>query len=226
MQVGTNRALTILAALLGVTFIVTTGAVGTVGAQKQAEEPSLAPVFDAGDTVDTAWGISEAALAGAFDRLLYGLGDRVPEAIQSRLGTESQTAGDLASGTQSLFNRRNATLVEYVNRRTNISENRTMQVTWQYEDETATRYVVTNASDGNVTRARMVTSTDRPVDATATLCGFAARESRAELKRFIDEFAEPGVAVDAAYLDKVSGRYGPNVEASFFPTSGSCEVSS
>lgn len=216
----TIRALVALAVLVtGVTF----AAVAPVAAQEEGSV--LEGVFS--DEESTTRQAAEAgwSAAKAFgDRVSYALSQQVPDSVKESipaLDREETSSAEQASAVTTYYNGHNETLEAYVNSRSNISQDHVVKVTWKLDGETATRYILANSSNDNVS-TEMVESTDRTVDETVTVCGYAAASSYEEIKTFHDEYAEPDKDVDAEYLGRLRGRYGKDVDSSLYVTSGEC----
>lgn len=158
-----------------------------------------------------------AGLEGGRQRVGWWLTHSLP-------GMDSDyNASEIAAETTAIWNANNRTLDAYGNDRRDWSENRTVRVTWHVDGETATRYVVANVSNGSV--ATMMTSTElREPTESVDLCGYAAVNSPDALEHFIDAYAEPGEAVDAAYLARMNGKYAGDVDSTLYATSGDCSA--
>lgn len=214
------RALVAIAVLL---TGVTTAAIAPAAAQSDSDDPVLSGAFDSENaTVRDVLSGGYAAAKAYGDRIWFDLSGGVAGDAVPFLARDATSAAEQATAVTTYYNEHNETLEEYVNSRKDLSRNSTVEVTWQLDGETATRYVVANSTGSNVT-TEMVSSTNRTVDETATVCGFAAASSYEELKHFTEEYAEPDKDVDAAYLGRLKGRYGEDVETSLYPSSGTCD---
>jgi len=211
-------AIMLVAALVtGVTFA--TGAVAADG-----HDSALGDVLDGPDANESTLGWASDGLSatwagaqGAQDRAGWWISNQVPA-----LETETSTATEEARSVTTYYNGHNATLEEYASDRTNWTSNQTLEITWHLEDSTATRYLLANVSDGNVTSSRMVANTSRSADHTLKLCRYGAEQSQEELKYFVQEYAEDGEDVDAAYKARLKGKYNDDVETTLFPSGGEC----
>lgn len=170
------------------------------------------------DGLSVAW----AAAGGAQDRAVWAISQNAPDFVAERFGAQDQLASAEAESVTTYWNEHNQTLMTWSNDRGTFSENRTIEMTWHLNGETATRYVLVNVSDGNVTRAHMVESTSRSVTDSTDLCRFAAEQSQEELQTFVTDYAEPNKDVDTAYLARLKGKYGDDVSTTLYPSSGDC----
>lgn len=189
-----------------------------------SDEPTLSGVFT-GDAdgdgsrlerASSAWDSVTAGLGGARARAGFWLSENVDV-----VDGDETTAADQARALTTYYENHNQTLEAYVNARKNFSSDRTVEITIHRNGETATRYLLANASNGNVT-TRVVTSTDRIPDEDLAVCGFAAASAYEELTHFTEEYAESNEDVDAAYVARLKSRYGDDVETSLYPSDGDC----
>lgn len=219
MQSGTKSvalaALLVVATVTGVTF-------ATAPAAAQSDETVLSGVFD-GDSSEQARALGSAVWSGigaSMDRALWAT--RNSWVGTSVFGENTISASEEADGVASYYNANNATLESWINSRKNVSENHTVEVTLHIGDSSATRYVVANASNGNITRSEMVSSTNRTAAHSVDLCGFAAEQATEELRYFSENYASEEKDVDGAYLGRMKGRYSEDVETTLYNSSGSC----
>lgn len=174
------------------------------------------------DESRTEWALGGASVAwsaakGAQERSSWWFGGLNPFA------DEPPGAAEEAKALTTYYNGNNATLEAYANERTNWTADHTVEITILVEDSEATRYLVANASNGNLTDTTMVKTTSRTPDETLTACGYAAEQSQEELEYFIQEYAEPNKDVDTKYLARIKGKYNKDVETSLYPSGGDCE---
>lgn len=216
-------AAVVVASVTGVTLLATPAAAQTDG------DSLLGDVVgeDAPSFMDDPKGWAKTALSAgdaASERFGYWARSKTPSFVSETfpaLGNEKTAQGE-ADAVQSYWNKRNATLLEWANTRKNWSENNTVELVWSLEGETATKYLEVNATNGNLTRAEIVTSTDRTVDHDVELCGYAAASSRQEIERFVEEIAEPDKNVTAADRARLGTKYSGHVETSLYPSEGDC----
>jgi hypothetical protein len=215
-----------LVAVTGVTVAASTAAAG------QQSESALEGVLDgpAENESTAAWTMTGVRTTLSFAegqrlRLQSGLTSLPAPALEA-LGLESDepTASEKASAVASVWAEHNETLESYASSRQNWTDDRTVEITWIVDDETATQYLLANATDGSVS-TRMVNETSRTPTDDVVLCGDAAENSPDELETFVSKFAQPNEDVTKPYLAKLRGRYGGDVETSLLPSSGSCSVS-
>lgn len=214
--------------------LVVTGV--TIGASSPAvadsHDPVLGGVFSDDEDGNATVAERVASGAAALGAGLGGLQDRagfwVSQTVGDRvpaLAGDQTSAADQASALTTYYRANNETLERYVNARNNFSGDRTVEVTIKLNGETATRYLLANESNGNVT-TRLVESTSRTVNEDLTVCGFAAQSAYEELKHFTENYAEPGKNVDASYMARLKSRYGDDVETSLYPAGGDCSEDS
>jgi hypothetical protein len=216
---GTSTGAVVALAVLvvtGVTF-------GAAPAAAQSDDPALGDVFSGDDMTRTEqakaiWsGISASA-----DRAGYWLTQNAPGPVRNLAGSTAPDPTAKADAVTGYYNSNNASIERWTSSRTNVSDNRTIEVAWHIGDETATRYVLVNASNGSISSSRMVASTNRTVGETVDLCGYAVEKSPSELERFVTDYAEPGEDVDASYLGRMKGAYGDDVETTLINSGGDC----
>lgn len=184
---------------------------------------------DANESVRSwaAGGVSSAwsAATGASDRASWYVGTILPDAVTDSVPALKRDEPDPAAEAKALttyYNGRNATLEAWANERGNWTTNHTVEITWHLGGETATRYLVVNTSNGNLTSTEMVSSTSRTANQSVDLCGYAAEQSQEELQYFVQNYGEPNEDVETEYLARLKGRYNKDVETTLFPSSGTC----
>lgn len=206
-----------VSAVLALALLLVTGV--TIGAAPVAADSSdtaLGGVLDSptdnpGAVLSAVW----SGLGGARERTAFWAKNRVG------MGDDETDAASQASAVTTYWNNHNGTLEAYANERDNYTEDHTVEVVWHLNDETATRYLLVNSTDGNAT-TKMVQTTTRTPDHDLELCGYAAASSHEEIQTFTEDFAEPNKDVTASYLGRVKGAYGDDVETSLFQSSGDC----
>jgi ribosomal protein S6 len=165
---------------------------------------------DSADNSSMLDGVRRAAsrIAGAASGTLARLTDR---------GTD-QTASEAADSAQAEFNSHNATIQSYINARASASTDaNVLELTFEIDDKTATRYVVAdvNTSDGTYENASMVSSTNREVDESCSLEEQAADNAATEIETFVEEFASEGEDMSASYQGRMASQYAGEVDCSF-----------
>lgn len=218
------RTISIVSAIVLVAVTGVTVATGTVAAD--GHETTLGAVLDGPDedesTFSWASGGTSAVWAGwegGRDRAEWWVSNNL---LPESMAPDRPAATDEAEELTTYFNANSGTLEEYASSRKDWTSNQTVEITLHIGNETATRYIVATAQNGNLTSSEMVNSTTRTADHTADLCGYAAEQSKEELKHFVKEYAQPGKDVDTAYKARLKGRYNQDVETTVYPTNGEC----
>lgn len=222
----TRAAVAVLLAALVLSGVTS----GAAGAQATDSDTPFADLLDDEDdglaAVDVpSLGAAWAAVNGAMDRTVAGIAGYAPDWLAATLGVDDDdaTADDLAADAAAFYNERNASFEAWINARTNASTSHdVVRITWEVGDESAERYLVATVTDGNYTNTNMTATTSRTIDDSVTVCGYAARESVAELKQFHEEVVEPGADVTDAYQARLAGAYSEDVESTLLPTNGDC----
>lgn len=208
-----TQALFVVVLVTGVTIGATTGAV--------AQETDDSGLFDGGDCqgwLGKASCVVDSVLAGA-----SGAVDRAKYAASKALGGDSETtAAEEAKGLTSYYNANNETLEAYVNERNNFSGNETVEITLLVDGEMETRYLEVDVSDADVTKSEMVSSTNRSITETVTVCGYAATQATEELEHFTTTYAEPNKDLPTSYYARLKGRYNEDVETTLIESNGDC----
>lgn len=179
-------------------------------------ESDASGVFDGVVTVENDSSDSEGTMAKA-RRAVSRVAGAASGAL-SRLtdrGTD-QTASEAAQSAEDTFNANNQTIQSYVNARSDASEDaNVLELTFDIEGETATRYVVSDVNGTDYDNATMVSETTRTVDETCALEAQAADNAGAELQTFVDEFASDGTDLSPSYQGRLASQYGGEVACSF-----------
>jgi len=219
------RALIVAAIVTGVTFATAPAAAqsdtspldGILG-----DDDEAGPLESASSYGKSLW----SAASGLQDRAGWWIANNaIPDVAANNvawLDNDGPTASEEAASVTSYYNSHNATLEAYANDRGNWSSNETVEIVIHLDGTSETRFLLANASDGNLTSSRMVDSTERTPTHDLEVCGYAAEQAQEELERFTTTYAETGDAVTKSYLAKRSTKYGNDVETSIFPSSGSC----
>jgi hypothetical protein len=218
-------AIVVAAAVTGVTV-----AVASTAAAGQQSETVLEGVLDGPDGNESA---GDWALSGVSTGVAYAEGQRLrvqswafslPSGVLEAIGlaeADEPTASAKVDAVQDVWNSNDETLASWASSRSSWTSNRTVEVTLFVDDSKATRFVLANASNGSVS-TRMVASTNRTTTDDVALCGDAATNAPSELEAFVEEYAAPDESVTSSYLAELGGRYGPDVETSLYPSTGSC----
>lgn len=216
-------AAVVVASVTGVTLLATPAAAQTDGDSLLGDVVGEdAPSFmdDPKGWAQTVW----SGLDGAGERASYWARSKTPSFVSEAFPSlgHDRTAAEEADAVQTYWNKQNETLLGWANTRKNWSENNTVELVWSLDGETTTKYLEVNATNGNLTRAEIVGSTDRTVDHDLELCGYAAASSRQELEYFVEEIVEPDENVTAADRARLATKYGGHVETSLYPSEGDC----
>lgn len=172
--------------------------------------------------IDDGAAASWSAAKGWMDRKTWG----IQHSSLNPFGDEPPTAAERANATVEYFNSHDSGREVWINARLNASTSHDVVKTgWKIRDTTAVWYVTADVVNGSYTNIRMVDSTDREVDDTITLCGYAAHNSKKELEYFHETYERPNESVDQSYLASMRGKYGPHVETTLYPTpGGDCSI--
>jgi hypothetical protein len=155
--------------------------------------------------------------------------DRLGKAISSlRAGVgrvfaddEKRSASESATETTSVFNANADVLVTYANDHFDDDRKKTgvdvIRLEFVEQETTVKRWITATVDESNSSFVDASMSDSEP-DADADHYGRLKKLARAdapdELERFVDEYAKPGEPVDDAYVGRLAGRYGPDVETS------------
>lgn len=131
-----------------------------------------------------------------------------------------RTAPESAEQTTAIFNRHADTLVAYANDQLGTGREKTsidtIRLIWSKET-TVERWIVADVDqDANEFVDATMTDTEpaSTVDEWLELEGLAAADLPDELDRFVDEYAEPGRAVDEELDGRLKGKYAGDIEGS------------
>lgn len=129
-------------------------------------------------------------------------------------GTASTYAQDFTDS----FNQNNRTIQEYANKRLDADTDHDVFVVYfnDRDGNNVSRYVVSNASSGSWSNARVVKTTNRTVDHWISADWYASRHADEELEHFVDEYAEPGKNVTQAYRARMLAKYGSGLNSSLW----------
>lgn len=179
---------------------------------------AVAPAAATHDGADEDGGLSDALSAddggylSAAANWASGFTARVSHAISGPEHTATESRDAMVEA----FNEHNDSLVADANDR-DVHEGDVARVDCTLEGETATAYIVAdyNSSTGQYDSAQAVTSTERSVDHDIVLSSNACDNAADEIETFHDTFAATGDDVSAAYLSRVGGEYGDNIQQPF-----------
>lgn len=167
---------------------------------------------DEGGGLSDALSADDGGYLSAAANWASGFTSRVSHAISGPEHTATESRDAMVEA----FNEHNDSLVSYANDR-GIHEEEVARVDCTLEGETATAYIVAdyNSTAGQYDSAQAVTSTDRSVDHDIVLSSNACDNAADEIETFHEEFAATGDDVSAAYLSRVGGEYGDNIQQPF-----------
>lgn len=201
---NTSRPASILFVVLLTVAAVAAGP-GTVAAQ---DDGSVLDGFldDEGEEAD--W---SAAAMGVLDKTTWWASniDPLSDAEEDR-----QKALEDRAALQQAFNSQNESIQNYTNARFGGNESAWNVIAIEHvrgEGET-TQYLVADVENGSFANARMVNSTERPVDRTVTLSGYASDNAHAELDTFVEEFVDEDRGVTRAYTTRLATEYSGYVD--------------
>lgn len=150
-----------------------------------------------------------AAASGLVDRAMYTAG--------SVIGDDPDAASD-ANATLETFNQHNESIRTYLNNRSAADPAyQVLEVEFVHGDDSETIYIVAKmeANETEYSSIGAVQETDREVDESITLEGFAAASASDELEFAVGEFVEPNESVNESYRAELVSKYWKSVETSF-----------
>jgi uncharacterized protein YraI len=207
---------TVLVALLAVALLATAGL--ATAQTTTTTDPSVFSVFgDGEDDGLLADGLATArkaaASASAFgDRLDFWASEVSP------LGDPpGPTAEETASSLQTYVNERSGTFVGYINNQTGDS------VAWSEKDvlrveftdaagNTATRYVILNATNGTVQSLEVTENTSRTVDVVVEVDDYGTAEAEQTVRSLYEEYVSTGTLPDGERRSELTAKYGGEIE--------------
>lgn len=206
----------VVALLTGVTF-----ATAPVAADTDTDSVLEGVLGDDDRSLADYASAAAAGFSGASDRALYWIQTSSLGETFDSLAPEETSPAEEAAALETAWNANRGDLESYANARDNWTSDHVVEIVIRGEEATARRYLVATSSNGTVS-AEMVESTNQTVTDDVQLCGYAATQAHDELAYFVDEYAEEDEDVDAAYLARIKGRYGDDVETSLYPSAGDC----
>lgn len=129
-------------------------------------------------------------------------------------GDDDLTAQKQADAVATTFNNNNDTLVNYTNKRVTATDEYDV-IRLEFVDadgDKASKYLVSTVSNGSVTSAEMVDSTDRTIDSYVRLEGLAFDEADNELDAFVTTYAEQDETPKRSYLAQKYTKYNGDLE--------------
>lgn len=177
------------------------------------------PLADLGDSTEDAGLIERAQnTASALVAGAQGLYERTLHWATSAVSGEDPDPEQQATDTREVFNAHNESLRTYINdRNASDSAYQVIEIEFVHEDASSSIFVVAdyNATTGEYDALEAVEATDRNVDESVTLEGYAAANASAEFEHFVEAFVEPDEDVGDAYKAELAAKYARNVETSF-----------
>ena len=203
--------------LLGM-LVVLAAASGAAIAQSGETDSGSDPFGIINTSSDTAFGDGDGDLELSDLRTISptsvysGYKTRFGHTVDSALGSywgEDPSADAVAENTSAFVNNNNESIRTYINANahndTNLSEYNVIKVIGEDErGNTATRYVVGDVSNGNLTSLRVVNSTPRTVDLTVMIDPALTEQLPTEIRDLHSEF----VAADQQLTKKEVQRLG------------------
>jgi hypothetical protein len=193
-------------------LVVLAGLTGAVAAQTDD-----GPIGDLVDDEDDEW-LQERSEEFAFARgVAAGMAsnalDRVPFVGDDE---EPPAATTVAADVERLLEGNESAIVTYADGRLDPATSYdTVEVTYDIEDDTATHYIVANATDTDWAGFKVVNSTTKTVDESCTLTENAAENAPEELATMLHEFIRPDEYPDSKYVGELTGTYAGQVNCSF-----------
>ncbi len=190
--------------------LLTTAAVGGAPAAVAAQDGGgvLGDFLDEDDEDGVDW--SAAAMATLNKNIWWASNfDPLSDADEDREKALADRA-DL----QQAFNSHNESIEDYTNARFGGNESawNVIEITHERDDGNATQYLVADVTNDSFQNARMVNTTDRPVDQSVTLSGYASDAAHDELDHFVEEFVAEDRDVTVAYTTRLATEYSGFVE--------------
>ena len=151
------------------------------------------------------------ASAGTF---IAGVTSGISRTYAAYVGAE-KNASSYASDFDREFNENNETIEEYANQRVAADADHDVFVVYFHdrEDGNVSRYVVSEAQNGNWSNSRVLTqsefeATNRTVDQWVSLDWYQSRAAGDEFEAFVDEHAEPNENLSAGDKAAYLAKYG------------------
>ena len=162
------------------------------------------------------------ALSTQAERIAYGI-DQAEESIPFAEPEANDEASAIADDAEVFLEDNSGELVKYANQQlpsdVNKSEYNTFKVVINKDDSTATRYVHAPVVDGSYDSLNVSSSTNKTVDYTITLKGFAADNLNDELDWFYNNY----VAEDRDVDKSLKGEWGRTFQQDVSIESGDAE---
>ncbi|MFD1527597.1 MULTISPECIES: hypothetical protein [Halolamina] len=190
--------------------VLTIGVVGAAPATVAAQDDSgvLGDFLDDTDEDGIDW--SAAAMA-TLDKTRWWASNFDP--LSDTDEDREKALADRAD-LQQAFNTHNESIEDYTNARFGGNESawNVIETTHVRDDGNATQYLVADVSNDSFQNARMVNTTDLPVDKSVTLSGYASDAAHDELDLFVEESVAEDRDVTVAYTTRLAAEYSGYVE--------------
>lgn len=172
-----------------------------------AQEGGILDDFQSEEESSTT-GMALAAIDGITDRVSYWAGGINPFGDEPKPETAvSNDAADL----RSVVNNNSSAIETYVNDRFsgNASEWNVIEITHERDGAATTHYLVAdvNASSGDFENVSMVTSTNRTVDQSLVLEGYASDRAAAEMSYFVENYVKADKNITGEYISRLGSKY-------------------
>lgn len=153
---------------------------------------------------------TETIVEGLLDQAAYVVTSATP------LGGEPDAAAS-AQWFQTAFNSRKQSFVAYANTRTSATKALdVVAIRFQQDGESESVYIVATVADSQYETAHIVDSTQRPIDESVTVRGYAAANAANELAAFHDHYVITDKEPGTAYVTCLAVKYGGSVDSTLF----------
>ncbi len=203
MNLPTRPASVLLVVLLTVGAIA--GAPGTVAAQ---DDGGVLDGFLDDEDTDPDW---SATAMGVLEKTSWWASNFDP--FSDSEDDREKALADRAA-LQQAFNSQNESIQNYTNARFSGNESAWNVIAIEHvrDEGNATQYIVADVENDSFANARMVNNTDRTIDRTVTLSGYASDNAHAELDTFVETFVAEDRDITAAYTTKLAAEYSGYVD--------------
>lgn len=184
-------------ALVVIVMLATVTATAPVTAQEEDGDDVLDGLLD---TAESSW-----SSIGAF---VSGIQNRVGHLVNS---PDDVTGEDIEADVRSYYNSHSGEFEGYVNQRVSATTSfDTLKITYDYEDESATHYLIADVNGSDYENSSIVTTLpdNRSVDEECTIEGAAAANAEDELREFRGDFIADNETVTTDYLIQKRVEYG------------------
>ncbi|RDZ49522.1 hypothetical protein C5C07_20280 [Haloferax sp. Atlit-4N] len=158
--------------------------------------------------------------------------DRIIHEILVRLGLAQRdvTAAKAATSAEDYYNSRSDEFTAWMNTQSadsnvNLTETDTVQVNFTVNGETETRYLIGLVDGDRLATTTVVRSTNRTVDHSVNLTGFAAADATNQLERIYEQSVRDNQPVTLAQQEAMRERYGPDISTTLWNTTATDSAS-